>query len=190
MTDSKLLIPIILGTSRPGRRSERVATYMLRYVEEHLSDRVQTQIIDPKEYDTPLEGRDEKDPKYNELVAKADGFFIISPEYNHGYPGSLKRLLDSALKEYIHKPVALCGVSNGPWGGARVIEALVNVVRELGLVVTFNDVNISHVSKVLSEDGEPQDGFHAQPVESSWKELVWMAQVLKWGRENVKQDTE
>ena len=115
MTSEKLYLPIILGTTRPGRRSERVARYMLGYVQENLSDTVETEIIDPRDFNLPLDGRDEHDSRYNELVNAADGFYIVTPEYNHGYPGSLKRLLDSALKEYIHKPASIAGVSNGPW---------------------------------------------------------------------------
>ena len=58
-------------------------------------------------------------------------------------------------------------------------------MRELGLVVTFNDVNIANVEKVLDEDGNPQETFHEGPVESAWEELVWMATTLRWGRENL-----
>src|SRR5712671_4883504 len=70
---------------------------------------------------------------------------IETPEYNHGYPGLLKHALDMCLEEYIHKVVGLVGVSAGPFGGSRVIEQMVQVVRELGLAVTFTDLNFSKV---------------------------------------------
>ena len=57
-----------------------------------------------------------------------DGLVVVTPEYNHGYPGVLKSVLDLLLKEYIHKAVAFVGVSAGPWGGTRVIEAMVEPV--------------------------------------------------------------
>jgi NAD(P)H-dependent FMN reductase len=72
---------------------------------------------------------------------RADGLVIVSPEYNHGYPGALKSVLDLLLKEYIHKSVAFAGVSAGPWGGTRVIEAMLPIARELGLTATFTDLN-------------------------------------------------
>ena len=68
---------------------------------------------------------------------RADGLVIVAPEYNHGYPGILKHALDTNLKEYIHKPVGLCGVSAGGFGGTRVIESLLPVMRELGMVTIF-----------------------------------------------------
>lgn len=68
---------------------------------------------------------------------RADAFVLMAPEYNHGYPGLLKHVLDTNLKEYIHKAVGVCGVSAGNFGGTRVIENLLPVLRELGLVTIF-----------------------------------------------------
>jgi NAD(P)H-dependent FMN reductase len=62
---------------------------------------------------------------------------LVVPEYNHGYPGLLKHVLDTNLKEYIHKAVGICGVSAGGLGGTRVIQNLLPVMRELGLVTIF-----------------------------------------------------
>ena len=61
----------------------------------------------------------------------------------------LKHVLDSNLKEYIHKAVGICGVSAGPFGGTRVIENMLPVMRELGLVTIFWDGNFSSVQKCL-----------------------------------------
>ena len=82
-------------------------------------------------------------------IVNADGLVIVTPEYNHGYPGTLKAVLDLLLREYIHKAVAFVGVSAGPWGGTRVIEALVPMVRELGLAVTFTDLNFPKVQNTF-----------------------------------------
>src|SRR5205814_10618622 len=90
-------------------------------------------------------GEQKKDPAFSDLVTRADGLILVVPEYNHGYPGLLKHALDMNLEEYIHKAVGICGVSAGPFGGARVIEALLPVVRELGLGTIFNDVNLGNV---------------------------------------------
>jgi NAD(P)H-dependent FMN reductase len=61
------------------------------------------------------------------------------------------------LEEYIHKAVGICGVSAGPFGGARVIEGLLPVMRELGLVTIFWDVNFGNVQKILDEQGKLLD---------------------------------
>jgi NAD(P)H-dependent FMN reductase len=60
-----------------------------------------------------------KEPKFSATIERCDGLIIVTPEYNHGYPGLLKHALDMNLKEYIHKAVGICGVSAGPFGGAR-----------------------------------------------------------------------
>ena len=82
-------------------------------------------------------------------VMRADALVIVTPEYNHGYPGLLKHALDTNLKEYIHKAVGIVGLSAGPWGGTRAIENLLPVMRELGLVTIFWDVNFSSVRKAF-----------------------------------------
>jgi hypothetical protein len=70
-------------------------------------------------------------------VNRADALVIVAPEYNHGYPGLLKHVLDTNLKEYIHKAAGIVGVSAGIFGGARAIQNLIPVLRELGLVTIF-----------------------------------------------------
>src|SRR5438093_13719697 len=102
-------------------------------------------------------GEQMKDPTFSAMIDRCDGLIIVTPEYNHGYPGLLKHALDMNLKEYIHKAVGICGVSAGPFGGARVIEALLPVMRELGLVAIFNDVNFGHAAKIFGENGKLLD---------------------------------
>ena len=124
-----------------------------------------------------------------ETASRADAFVLVAPEYNHGYPGMLKHLLDTNLKEYIHKPVGLCGVSAGPWGGTRVIENLLPVMRELGLVTIFWDGNFSHVRKLFDPDGRILDApAHERRMDKFLNELVWMARVLRHGRDHVALD--
>jgi NAD(P)H-dependent FMN reductase len=89
------------------------------------------------------------------------------------------------LREYVHKAVAFVGVSAGPWGGTRVIEAMVPMVRELGLAVTFADLNFPFVQKTFDSDGNLTDGAFENRSKEFLDELIWMAQALKWGRENV-----
>jgi len=89
------------------------------------------------------------------------------------------------LKEYIHKAVGLVGVSAAPWGGTRVIEACVPMVRELGLTVTFSDLNFPQVQNKFDENGKLLDEAYDQRAENFLDELVWMSGALRWGRENL-----
>ena len=119
-------------------------------------------------------------------MISADGIVIVAPEYNHGYPGVLKSILDVLLKEYIHKAVGLVGVSAGPWGGTRVIEAMVPVVRELGLAVTFTDLNFASVQDQFDDKDNIKDATtYNKRAQAFLDELVWMSAALAWGRANL-----
>jgi NAD(P)H-dependent FMN reductase len=90
------------------------------------------------------------------------------------------------LKEYIHKAVGICGVSAGPFGGARVIEGLLPVIRELGLVAIFEDVNFGNVAKIFDDQGNLLDQNYVRRLDRFLAELVWMARVLRYGREQMR----
>jgi NAD(P)H-dependent FMN reductase len=183
--EGKLYIPVLLGTSRMGRFSEPVAKFMTEETaKRHV---VETKLIDIGKIPLAAEGEGEeiKDPKFSAEMARADGLILVVPEYNHGYPGSLKRVLDTNLKEYVHKAVGICGVSAGPFGGARVIQNLIPVTRELGLVNIFWDVNFASVQDVFNENGELCQPAFLKRAEKFLNELIWMARVLRHGRRNV-----
>ncbi|MDQ3819140.1 MAG: NAD(P)H-dependent oxidoreductase [Acidobacteriota bacterium] len=184
-TNRPLFIPVILGTTRQGRASENVA----KFVFGELGKRggVETELIDIR--DIPLTTADAgeaiKDAKFSAAVSRADGLVIVVPEYNHGYPGMLKHVLDTNLKEYVHKAAGLCGVSAGGFGGTRVIENLLPVLRELGLVTIFWDGNFSAAHKLFDAEGKLLDQAYVGRVDKFLKELIWMSKVLRYGRENV-----
>jgi NAD(P)H-dependent FMN reductase len=180
-----LFIPVILGTSRQGRRTEYAARFVLEQTKKRAD--VETELIDVCKLPLKLDdaGEQMKDPKFSATVERSDGLIIVTPEYNHGYPGLLKHALDMNLEEYIHKAVGICGVSAGPFGGARVIEALLPVMRELGLVTIFWDVNFGNVQKLFDEQGNLLDQSYVRRLEKFLNELIWMARVLRYGRENV-----
>jgi NAD(P)H-dependent FMN reductase len=180
-----LFIPVVLGTPRQGRESEHVARFVLGEVRKRND--VQTELVDVREVPLPAAdaGEQIKDPAFSATAARADAFVLVVPEYNHGYPGMLKHLLDTNLKEYIHKAVGICGVSAGPWGGTRVIENLLPVMRELGLVTIFWDGHFGNVRKLFDENGRILDPSHERRMAKFLGELVWMATVLRHGRDHV-----
>lgn len=181
--ERQLFIPIILGTSRRGRQSEHVA----RFVFEQTSKRAETELIDVCTLPMKLDdaGEQMKDPAFSATIQRCDALIIVTPEYNHGYPGLLKHALDMNLGEYVHKAVGICGVSAGLFGGARVIEALLPVMREVGLVTIFWDVNFGNVQKLFDQHGKLLDPSYERRFEKFINELIWMARVLRYGRENV-----
>ena len=187
MPDQKLFIPLLLGTPRKNRESEHVAKWVYSKLE--ARDGIETKYFDVCDFRLPQDhyGQEIKDqfPEWRDAIVRADGLVIVTPEYNHGYPGSLKSVLDLLLREYVHKAVAFVGVSAGPWGGTRVIEACVPMVRELGLAVTFTDLNFPGVASKFDENGKLLDDAYEKRAEGFLDELVWMATTLRWGRQNV-----
>ena len=158
VTEPRLLnIPVILGTARKGRASEHAAQLFNELLNRRSG--VISRVIDIATVPMPVDDAGEaiKDPAFATAMTEADGLVIVSPEYNHSFPGLLKHLLDSCLSEYIHKAVGIVGVSAGPFAGARVIQHLLPVMREIGLVTIFWDVNIGAVGKVFAEDGRLLD---------------------------------
>jgi NAD(P)H-dependent FMN reductase len=188
MPDRPLFIPVILGTTRRGRSSAAVANLMVGEIARR-SD-VTTALIDIATVPLPVDDAGEaiKDERFSSQMAAADGIVIVAPEYNHGYPGLLKHVLDSCLKEYIHKAVGIVGVSAGGFGGTRVIENLLPVMRELGLVTIFWDVNVSSVRNVFDDSGALREPALLRRIDKFLRELFWMSRTLRYGRENVSVD--
>jgi NAD(P)H-dependent FMN reductase len=182
-----LFLPVLLGTNRKKRNSVHPAKWLIGEMEKRPD--IETRLFDTSEFALPPDdyGQEIKDqfPEWRDAIIQADGLIIVSPEYNHGYPGSLKAVLDLLLREYVHKAVAFVGVSAGPWGGTRVIEAMVPIVREMGLAVTFSDLNFPKVQTKFDPEGKLLDPVFEKRAKDFLDELVWMSRTLRWGRENV-----
>jgi NAD(P)H-dependent FMN reductase len=181
-----VFLPVILGTARQGRLSEHAARFVLEQVSKRPD--MTTELIDIRKLRFSNEDAGEaiKDAQFSATVSRADGLILVVPEYNHSFPGLLKHVLDSNLNEYIHKAVGVCGVSAGPFGGARMIQSLVPVLRELGLVTIFWDVYFGTAGKLFDPaTGNITDPAYVGRVKKFVDELVWMARALRFARENI-----
>ena len=180
-----LCIPVILGTTRKGRMSAHAA----RFVADQIRQRgdIVTDVIDISQLPLPVDdaGEGVKTPAFSEAMIQADAIVIVAPEYNHSFPGLLKHVLDSCLKEYIHKAAGIVAVSAGPFGGTRAIQSVLPVLRELGLVSIFWDVNFGSVGTTFDESGQLLDQAFVRRTEKFLNELLWMAKTLRYGRENI-----
>ena len=183
--DRPLFIPVILGTPRRGRMSEHAAELMRAEIAKRPG--VLTELIDVAKLPIPVDdaGESAKDPEFSETINRADALVIVAPEYNHGYPGLLNHVLDTNLKECVHKAAGIVGVSAGVFGGARVIQNLIPVLRELGLVTIFWDVNFTSVQSRFDESGKLLDESFLPRIEKFLDELCWMAETLRHGRSHV-----
>lgn len=180
-----ITIPVVLGTLRKGRASAHAARFMEHQI--RAREGVVTELIDIRELALPGDDAGEAigNPAMSDTLKHADALAIVSPEYNHSFPGLLKHFLDGYLKEYIHKAAGIVGVSAGPFGGTRCIQDLLPVLRELGLVCVFWDVNFGTVGKVFDEAGTLIDQTFVRRADKFIDELIWMARTLRYGRDNI-----
>jgi NAD(P)H-dependent FMN reductase len=181
-----IFAPVILGTSRQGRASE----YAAHFVVDHVAKRpdMRTDLIDIRNIRLSIDDAGEalKDPKFSKTVNDADALIFVVPEYNHSFPGLLKHVLDTNLKEYIHKAAGVCGVSAGPFGGARMIQNFLPVLRELGMVTIFSDVYFGNAGKLFDPaTGKITDAAYGGRLDRFLNELIWMARALRFGREHL-----
>ena len=174
-----LFIPILLATGREGRQSEKAAKFMFGEVEKYG---LATELLDIRAFtltrtDNVVDSEQEKN--FSQVMKKADGLIIVSPEYNHGYPGELKIMLDQLYEEYNRKPVGICGVSAGGLGGARMVEQLRLVAIELQMVPIREAVYFSNIGDLFDAQGNIKDSSYEGRIKNFLEELVWYAKALK-----------
>jgi NAD(P)H-dependent FMN reductase len=169
----KFFVVIILGTGREGNNSEKVAQFVFKEAKNYGFD---VELIKPRDWlDKPWTGgmSEEKKNELSEIFKKANGFIIVSPEYNHSFPGELKLLLDEFYDEYQNKPVGVCGVSSGKLGGARMVESLKLVLNEFSMIVLKNSVYFAEVNNF-----EENKDNYKEILRNLFKELKFYLEKL------------
>lgn len=156
-------IAIISPSVRLGRKSHRVALWFKSYLEDN--NLAMAEILDLAEYRFPL--FDERLKKQANPLAEAqefagkirsaDGVIIIAPEYNGGYPASLKNVIDLLTDEWRSKPVAVSSVSDGPFGGTQVITSLQFTLWKIGAWTVPAMFPVPRVDEAFDEQGLPAD---------------------------------
>lgn len=180
-----LNIPLILGTAREGRRSEAAARFVFEKLKQLPG--VTAQFLDVRDFRPSATDDREETPlvkTYREIIARADGLVIVSPEYNHGYPGELKMMLDMAYKEYARKPVAVCGVASGGMGGVRMVEQLKQALIEYHMAPLAPSLYFSNIKTAFDAEGTIADPAYHGRADTMLNELVWWAEALKRGRQS------
>ena len=185
---SALTIPVVLGSVRARRLSERPAHLL---VERLTVLGCRAPLVDLRALDLPIFGqsRDQDDlPAVIELkaiAAKADAIVWLTPEYNHGYTSAVKNAVDYLHREIRRKPMAVCGLSGGGLGGARAVEQLKLVLIELHAVTIRDSVYFSDARGLFDAEGALQRPEYIGRIDDMLAELIWYAQTLTWGRAQV-----
>lgn len=186
-----LTIPVILGSVREGRHSIHPARLMVQKLTEAG---VQAQLVDFKALplpflDCPKEPNDYNKQYPNENVQTwsgiadaADGFVIVTPEYNHGYPAVLKNALDWLFPEFKHKAVGFVGVSSGQVGGARAIEQLRPIMENFSMFAVRETVMFGPVKDAFDAGGNLIIDSYNKKIDGLIKSLLFSAQAMKDAR--------
>jgi NAD(P)H-dependent FMN reductase len=146
-------ILIITGTARKNNYSEKVSLFVKHQLKKIAE--INSEIISPLSIGITIEKEGDQSayPELQSKVALSDGIILVAPEYNHSFPGSLKMLLDAVeLKHYVHKPVALVGVSAGDFAGVRMIESIVPILKNFGMIILKNDLLVGNVQDQFDGD--------------------------------------
>lgn len=173
-------IAILSASIRRGRNSHRIALYFENYIMENKLATVD--MIDLAEYNFPVfderlqyipdPGQDVLD--FQERINRADGILLVTPEYNGGYPASLKNVIDLLYKEWQKKPIALATVSAGPFAGAQVMTSLVFSLWKIGAWVVPAMFPVPQVQNSYDEQGVPKDKEATDKRAGKFvSELIW-----------------
>ena len=179
-------IVIISSSVRIGRKSHRVALYLKNFIEMHQL--ATAEILDLNEYNFPvfnerLKFQSKPSEQTLEFAAKfagADGLIIVTPEYNGGYPASLKNIIDLFNDEWYHKPVAISTVSGGPFGGTQVITSLQFSLWKLKACIATAMFPVPNVDKSFGENAIPIEKEATDKRAKTFiGELLWMIRASK-----------
>ena len=174
-------------------RSERKGIGFARFLEAQVAKRGHNAtLVDALEHDIPLLDKMYKEyPKgaapaaletIADIIRPADGFLIVSGEYNHGIPPALKNLLDHFLEEWFWRPSAIACYSAGSFGGVRAAMQLRATLCELGMPSIPSLLPAPRVQDAFALDGTPTDAAWERRAGRFLDELEWYAEALKAAR--------
>lgn len=179
-------IAIISSSVRIGRNSHRVALFFQNYIIENALGTVD--MLDLAAYKFPvfderLQYMKDPTPEVLDFAGKikaADGVLIVTPEYNGGYPASLKNVIDLLYPEWKRKPVAIATASTGPFAGSQVITSLVFTLFKIGVMLVPSMYLGPKVQEVYDEQGRPTDKAATEKLAKPFiDELLWCMEAAK-----------
>ena len=179
-------IAIISSSVRKGRKSHRVALYFKKYLEERKLATVS--MLDLAEYDFPvfeerlrlLSSPPEGAQEFASEITRADGVIMVTPEYNGGYPASLKNVIDLLYDEWRRKPIAISTVSGGAFAGQNVITSLQYTLWKIRAWTVPAQFPVPKIGESFDEQGVPADKEATDKRADQFiEELLWCMEAKK-----------
>jgi len=190
MSNSKNLnTAVIYGSARRDRHGIKAARFVVRKLEERGHD---VTLVDSQEFELPMldwmykEYEPGQAPeamqKVADILSSADGFVVISAEYNHSIPAVLKNLLDHFQSEYLYKPSGIITYSAGPFGGVRALVNLRAILAELGTPSIPSAFPISQIFKAFDDEGNVLETPYDEQIVKFLDEFEWYSSALRQAR--------
>jgi NAD(P)H-dependent FMN reductase len=186
---AQLLVPVIYGSVRRERQGIRAARYIVRTLQARGVNAV---LVDPLEYKLPLLDLMYKEypageapevlEKLATLFRAADGFIVVSGEYNHSVPPALSNLLDHFLEEYFWRPAGIVCYSGGRFSGVRAAVQLRSMLAEMGMVTIPTELPFAQVQHAFDENGVPADAKTDTFATAFFAEFEWYVKALAVAR--------
>ncbi|MFC4375873.1 NADPH-dependent FMN reductase [Nocardia halotolerans] len=174
-----LRVAVVIGSTRPGRFGPTVADWFVRQA--RIRDALTVDIVDTMTTELPHAFGAEAHPSVaeaTEKLSRADMFVVVTPEYNHSYPGTLKNLIDSHHTEWQAKPVGFVSYG-GISGGLRAVEHLRPVFAELHAVTVRDSVCFPNPWGRFDGTADP----HAEAAAATMlDQLIWWGEALRTAR--------
>jgi NAD(P)H-dependent FMN reductase len=195
MTENSRLV-IIVGSVREGRFGPMAASWVARQARERGGFEID--VVDLAEFDLPLAlpadspkmagdaySRPEAMADLTRRLDAADAFILVTPEYNHSYPASLKAAIDWHFTQWAAKPVAFVSYG-GAAGGRHAVLHLENVLTELHAVTIREGLSFpNYYLNFDFENGQPQDELASGYAKTMLDQLDWWATALRTARHRV-----
>ena len=182
-------IPIVLGSTRIGRQSCKVARFILSTMTG--DPRFNTELLDLSDYDFPIMEQRLSEMKivppslqsFSDKLELADGLLIVSPEYKGGVPGVLKNAFDYLKPGILRRtPVGVCTVSSGGFGGMNCLMQLRLTILALGGLPIPDALPVSKVQELFDEEDQPRDAPWLLHLQHFINELYFYAKALAQAR--------
>lgn len=177
-------IAVVLGTARTGSNSEHVAAYIASQI--NADGRADAEVYPVRDYmqdRTIPDWHDQTETvhtsSWRKVAAAADAFIMVVPEYNNGYPGEWKLVVDQDGKNYRGKPVIAVGVSSGAFMGARVVEHMQPVLVRLGFTVVHAPLYFGHAKEFAASNQESKDEQYQERIITSLDKLLLFESRLR-----------
>ncbi|MDQ5885906.1 MAG: hypothetical protein QG628_303 [Patescibacteria group bacterium] len=185
-------VVVILGSSRDGRMGERVSKLVM--TEANKFENWDVELVDLAKIDLPMyhdanlpsmmneKYNDKTVTEWSSVVKSADAFIVLTPEYNHSIPAVLKNAIDWLYGEWGNKAAGIVSYSMAPYGGARAVEHLRNILARLAVATVQTSTSIGSVHESISENGEPVSDGVIATLRAEFAQVDSWATALKTTR--------